>query len=132
MSVLQSPCRFEPLDVLSRLRVEFYQCLTAQADALFELADAVLCAEGPVKTLVGLSLAAEHRRGRGALYDGINHGRLDVARLPVALAGLPLPRCAQGRLVLAVDVTPWLRPDAGTCPDRSFCHIYGRGRGSVR
>ena len=129
MSVLQKACHVESLDVLSRFRIGFYECLTARADALFELADAVLCADGPVKTLVGLSLAAEHRRGHGALYDGVNHGRLDVARLRVRLAGLPLPRCAQGRLVLAVDVTPWLRPDAATCPDRSFCHTYGRGRG---
>lgn len=29
--------------------------------------------------------------------------------------------------MLAVDVSPWLRPDAATCPDRSFCHTYGRG-----
>ncbi len=32
-----------------------------------------------------------------------------------------------GRLVLAVDVSPWLRPDAATCPNRSFCHTYCRG-----
>jgi hypothetical protein len=29
------------------------------------LADAVLCADGPVRSLPGLSLMAEHRRGRG-------------------------------------------------------------------
>ena len=33
---------------LARFRREFYACLTARADALFELADAVLCADGPV------------------------------------------------------------------------------------
>lgn len=38
-----------------------------------------------------------------------------------------MPRAADGRLVLAVGVSPWLRPDAGTVPDRSFCHTYGRG-----
>ncbi|TXS54759.1 transposase, partial [Streptomyces sp. sk2.1] len=47
----------QALDVLSRFRVEFYECLYARADALFELTDAVLCADGPVKTLVELSLA---------------------------------------------------------------------------
>ncbi|HKN99581.1 MAG TPA: transposase [Pseudonocardiaceae bacterium] len=31
------------------------------------------------------------------------------------------------RTTLAVDVTPWLRPDANTTPGRSFCHTYGRG-----
>jgi hypothetical protein len=34
-----------------------------------------------------------------------------------------------GRIVLAIDATAWLRPDAPTCPDRLFCHVYGRGRG---
>jgi hypothetical protein len=64
----------QALDVLSRFRVEFYECLYARADALFELTDEVLCADGPVKTLVELSLAVEHRRGHGALYAALNRG----------------------------------------------------------
>lgn len=44
------------------------------------------------------------------------------------MADASLPRAADGRLVLAVDVSPWLRPDGATCPDRSFCHTYGRGK----
>src|SRR5262249_25080128 len=35
---------------------------------------------------------------------------------------------AGGRLMLAVDVSAWLRPDANTSPDRLFCHVYGRGQ----
>src|SRR5215472_5871550 len=94
--------------LLAGFRSELYGCFTARADELFELADAVLCADGPVKTLVGLSLAAEHRRGHGALYDAVNQGRVEIGRLRRALAGLPLPRAADGRLVLAVDVSNWL------------------------
>ncbi|MFC6845243.1 hypothetical protein [Streptomyces caelestis] len=30
-------------------------------------------------------------------------------------------------MVLADDVSPWLRPDAATCPNRSSCHTYCRG-----
>ncbi|MEV0192249.1 NF041680 family putative transposase [Kitasatospora purpeofusca] len=116
----------EPLAELARFRGVFYDCLTGRRDALFELADAVLCTDGPVKTLVDLALAPEHRRGHGSLYGALNKGRLDADRLRAELAGLPLPRVG-GRLVLAVDVSPWLRPDAATCPDRSFCHTYGRG-----
>jgi hypothetical protein len=41
---------------LDAFRGAFYDCLSLRADALFELTDAVLCAEGPVSTLVGLSL----------------------------------------------------------------------------
>jgi hypothetical protein len=87
----------------------------------------VLCADGPVKTLAGLSLAPEHRRGHGALYDAVSHGRIDIAALSLALAAIRLPRLA-GRIALAVDVTPWLRPYAATSPDRLFCHVYGRGK----
>jgi len=85
----------------------------------------VLCTDGPVKTLAGLSLAPEHRRGHGALYDAIDQGHLDIGALSVALTAITLPRLA-GRITLAVDVTPWLRPDAATSPDRLFCHVHGR------
>src|SRR5258706_16284794 len=110
-----------PLDVLSRFRLEFHACLTARADELCELADAVLCADGPVRNLAGLSLAPEHRRGHGALYDAVNCGRIEIARLRRSLTGLPLPRAADGRLMLAVDVSNWLRPGAATSPARLVC-----------
>jgi hypothetical protein len=119
-------------DRLAVFRGELYRCLTARADELFELADAVLCADGPVRDLAGLSLAPEHRRGHGALYDAVSHGRIDVARLRRVLAGLPLPRAADGRLILAADVSNWLRPGAATSPDRLFCHVYGRGKGQAQ
>jgi DDE superfamily endonuclease len=116
------------LGELSVFRQEFYRCLTGRADALFELADAVLCADGPVISLAELSLTAEHRRGHGAGYDAINNGRIELDRLRTILAGLPMPRTASGRIALAVDVSPWLRPDAACSPDRLFCHVYGRSR----
>ena len=117
---------------LASFRAGFYDCLPVRADALFELTDAVLCAEGPVTSLVGLSLAAEHRRGHGALYDAVASGRVEVARLRRCVASLPLPRDRDGRIVLAVDVSAWLRPDAPTSPERLFCHVYGRGKGQAQ
>jgi hypothetical protein len=115
-------------DLLAGFRGGLYRCLTLRADALFELADAVLCEGGRVTDLARLSLAAEFRRGHGALYDGLNEGRADFARLRVAVAGLPLPAWPDGRIRLAADVTNWLRPDAATSPERMFCHVKGRGR----
>ncbi|MFD3707649.1 NF041680 family putative transposase [Nocardia sp. NPDC058658] len=112
---------------LSQFRREFYQCLTARADALFELCDAVLCQDGPVTSLVELSLAGPHRRGHGALYDGLAAGRVDISRLRRSLTATPLPRHESGAIVLAVDMSPWLRPDAQTSPARSHCHVSGRG-----
>ncbi|WP_436501798.1 transposase [Actinokineospora sp. HUAS TT18] len=101
--------------------------MTARADVLFELADAVLCTDGPVRSLVGLSLAPGH----GALYGGINLGRVGLARLRSLVAARRLPGAADDRIVLAVDVSPWLRPDPNTSPERSFCHTYGRGKGQL-
>jgi hypothetical protein len=128
MSVPNGVSAGEALGVLSRFRVEFYDSLYARADALFDVVDAVLCADGPVSSLPELTLLAEHRRGHGAMYGGLNNGWLEPARLRRLLAATPLPRAADGRIVLAVDVSNWLRPDAPTSPDLLFCHVYGRGR----
>lgn len=117
---------------LARFRLEFYDSLTARADALFELCEAVLCADGPVRSLPELTLVGEHRRGHGAMYDALACGAVEPRRLRRALAALPLPRAVDGRIVLAVDVSPWLRSDAPTSSERLFCHVYGRGRGNAQ
>lgn len=116
------------LGELAAFRREFHTCLTARTDAMFELADAVLCGDGPVHSLVELSLVGEHHRGHGSLYAALARGRVDVERLRTSLAALPLPRATDGRLVLAVDITCWLRPDAHTSAERILCHTYGRGK----
>ncbi|WP_233160849.1 NF041680 family putative transposase [Actinophytocola xanthii] len=113
---------------LTHFRQEFHRSLSKRPDALFELVDAVLCADGPVRSLPELSLVGEHRRGHGGLYAGLARGRLDADRLRGALVAGPLPRAADGRLVLAVDITCWLRPEAHTSPQRILCHTYGRGK----
>ncbi|WP_196470095.1 transposase [Planomonospora sp. ID91781] len=128
MSLLDTTAHIEPLTASSRFRTDLYDCLPTRADALFELTDALLCADGAVRSLVELTLTPEHRRGHGALYDALNHGRIDTDRLRTALADLPLPRACDGRIVLAVDVSPWLRSDAPTSPERLFCHVYGRAK----
>ncbi|WP_037684067.1 transposase [Streptomyces griseus] len=104
MSLLHRDAQQEALAELSRFRGEFYSCLTRRSDALFELADAVLCADGPVRSLVELSLVGEHRPGHGGLYDALAAGRVDLARLR-----------------RAADITCWLRPDAHTSPQRILC-----------
>jgi hypothetical protein len=114
--------------LLAGFRSELYRCLTARADELFDLADAVLCADGPVRVLAGLSLVPGHCRGHGAVYDALNAGRVDAGRLRWAVGCLPLPAWPDGRIRLAADVCNWLRPEARTSPERMFCHVHGRGR----
>ncbi|OIJ85383.1 transposase [Streptomyces sp. MUSC 14] len=131
MSLLPNAGPGEAFVQASRFRDDLFDCLTARGDELFELVDALLCADGPVTSPVDLTLVAEHRRGHGAMYEALNRGKVDVPRLRQVLAGLPMPHAADGRLVLAVDISHWLRPDAPTSADRLFCHVYGRnGRSS--
>ena len=118
--------------LLAGFRRELYRCFTRRADALLELADAVLCRQDRVHMLAELTLEPECRRGHGAVYDALNCGNVQVTRLRWALAGLPLPAWPDGRIRLAVDVSNWLRPDAATSPDRSFCHCYGRGKSNAQ
>lgn len=121
-SLQDGAVRVEALAGLSRFRRELYECLTLRADALFELMDAVLCADGPVTSLPELSLSGVHRRGHGAMYDALAQGHINVSRLRMALAGLRLPRGTDGQLSIALDVTPWPRPDAECSPERLHCH----------
>jgi len=118
--------------VLAGFRGELYRCFTRRPDALFELADAVLCRPGRVHMLAELSLEPECRRGHGAVYDAVNCGQVQFARLRRALAGLLLPAWDDGRIRLAADVSNWLRPDAETSPERLFCHCYARGKGNAQ
>jgi len=118
--------------MLAAFRGELYRCLAKRPDALFEVCDAVLCRQERVHMLAELSLEPECRRGHGAVYDALNCGQVQVARLRRALAGLPLPAWDDGRIRLGADVSNWLRPDAETSPERLFCHCYARGKGNAQ
>ncbi|GAA4981693.1 hypothetical protein GCM10025734_02280 [Kitasatospora paranensis] len=59
---------------LSSFRLDLYAAMPRLADALFELSDALLRADGPVRALVELALAPEHRRSHGSLYAALNRG----------------------------------------------------------
>jgi hypothetical protein len=43
--------------------------------------DSALCADGAVRTFAGLSLAPERWRRHGWVYDAVNSGRIQMARL---------------------------------------------------
>jgi hypothetical protein len=47
---------------------------------------------------------------------------MNMRRLRMALVGLDLPRGSDGQIRLAVDVTPWPRPDAECSPQRAHAH----------
>nr|WP_263399724.1 transposase [Saccharopolyspora pogona] len=104
----------------------FYRCLSARADALFVLCDAVSCGERPVTSLVELSLSPVFRRGHGALYDALAAGEIDAAGVrDVLVDGLPAA-ADEGPLLFTADVTVCPRPDAECSADRGHCHTSCR------
>ncbi|HSK98880.1 MAG TPA: transposase [Rubrobacteraceae bacterium] len=121
----------EPPDALCAFRRSFYECLHRRADALFELADAILTADGAVPSPVHLSLEASHRRGWGSLYAALDRGRIDAEALRSLLAGHPLTvgDADEEPPVFAIDVSVWDRCDAECSPQRGF--YYHPSRHSV-
>jgi hypothetical protein len=128
LSVLPSrlPAYPDPSAALARLesfRAGLYGCCTHRADALFDLADALLSAQGPVASLPHLSLEPAHRRGWGSTYAALARGRIHAEGLRELLARHPL---AGGQPIYAVDVTTWPRCDAECSPERGLYYHPSR------
>jgi hypothetical protein len=111
-----------PLARLGGFRRELHACFTRRADALFELGDALLCAQS-VPSLPHLSLEPVHRRGWGSAYAALACGRIDADRLRDLLAEC-LPDADPP--VFAVDVTTWPRCDAECSPERGYYYHPSR------
>jgi hypothetical protein len=116
------PMPTSPLARLGAFRTELHACFTRRADALFELGDALLCAEA-FPSLPHLSLEPAHRRGWGSVYAALARGRIDEDRLRDLLVGC-LPDADP--LVFAVDVTTWPRCDAECSPERGYYYHPSR------
>jgi hypothetical protein len=111
-----------PLARLGAFRTELHACYTRRADALFELGDALLCAQAFL-ALLHLSLEPVCRRGWGSVYDALARGRVDTERLrDLLVSSLP----DADPLVFAVDVTTWPRCDAECSPERGYYYHPSR------
>jgi DDE superfamily endonuclease len=108
---------------LQGFRAGLHACCTRRADALVDLTDALLSAQGPVASLPQLSLEPAHRRGWGSTYAALARGRIDAERLRELLADYPLEG---GQPVYAVDVTTWPRCDAECSPQRGYYYHPSR------
>lgn len=97
----------------------YTEVFTQGRDALFELLDALL-EQGPVPSLVELSLSPFFRRAWPSVYAALRDGRIDSEALG-RLAVDHLPPVERPLLVL--DGVPWLLPEADTLPDRGVQHV---------
>jgi hypothetical protein len=105
----------ESSDALQSLRHSLYECLHPRGDALFELTDAILTADGAVPSPVHLSLQT-------ALWKG----RIDfeAEALRELLARHPL--IASETPVYAVDTSVWPRCYAECSSERGFYYHPSR------
>ena len=115
----------EPSDALPSFRRSFYECLHRRGDALFELADAILTADGAAPSPAHLSLQPPHRRGWGSLYAALSHGRIGEEALRELLDRHPLAESG-ATPVYAVDVSVWPRCDADASPERGYYYHPSR------
>src|SRR5215208_2686002 len=97
-----------------------------RGDALFELTDAILAADGAAPSPAHLSLQASHRRGWGSLYAALDRGRIDDEALLKLLARHPLAGAEGETPVFAVDVSVWPRCDAECSPQRGYYYHPSR------
>jgi hypothetical protein len=72
-----------------------------------------------LETPAHLSLAPHGQRGWGSLYDALNAGTMDLARLETLVATYPREPPTTW---FAVDASVWPRCDAETSPDRGYYH----------
>src|SRR3712207_7687205 len=114
-------------DALRAFRRSFYECLHRRGDALFELADAILAANGTAPSPAHLSLQASHRRGWGSLYAALDRGHIDAEALRKLLGRHPLAGTEGEKTpVYAVDASVWARCDAETSPERGYYYHPSR------
>src|SRR4029453_18346933 len=113
------PMPTSPLARLGAFRTELHACFTRRADALFELGDALLCAQA-VASLPHLSLEPVCQRGWGSVYDALASGRVEVERLRDLLVS-SLPHADPPGF--AVGGTTWPRGEA-ECSPAPGCHYH--------
>ena len=116
------PTPTSPIAQLQTFRAQLHACFFRRADALFELGDALLCAQA-LPSLPHLSLEPIHQRGWGSTYAALACGQIDAEQLRDLLVRFLPPA---DPLVFAVDVTTWPRCDAECSPERGYYYHPSR------
>jgi hypothetical protein len=106
---------------LAAYRQALYGAFTRAADALFEVADALLTTPQP-HAFIELSQAPGFQRGWPSLYAAFRDGQIDrpaLCHLFARYAPAPAPGT---RPVLGLDTSPIHRPEAPTAADRTLVY----------
>jgi hypothetical protein len=87
----------------------------------------VLCAQGPVRSVVELSVEPELRRSYGSVFDALAAGKISPDRLRRLLLGVAVQPRGGEPWMFAIDTTPHPRPDAEYADERVMVQIRGKG-----
>lgn len=102
-------------------RTDVYAAFTRAADAMFDLADALMT-DTQAQSLIELALSPAFRRRWPSLYEALEDGIIDAAALRQAFVAA-MPAVPTGkRPLLGIDASSLARPDAHTSADRT--HVY--------
>ena len=108
---------------LKQIRQQVYDCFERGADALFNLADALLC-ESQAQSLPELSLSACFQRQWPSVYEALEDGRINVEQLrAIWVHALLCERTENEPIWIAVDASNIERPWAPTSADRGMIHL---------
>ena len=99
----------------------YHDCFTRAADALFDLVDALLT-DVTARSLIELSQAGCFRRSWPSLYQALQDGQIDRSALIRLFVELLPSRMVGTRLVLGLDTSSILRPEAETAKDRTLVY----------
>ena len=104
---------------LKQIRQQVYDCMERGADALFNLADALLC-ESQAQSLPELSLSPCFERQWPSVYEALEDGRINVEQLRAIWVSILLAERADADPIwIAVDGSNLTRPSARTSAARA-------------
>ncbi len=116
-------------NILSEFRRRSYACFTRAADALMNIADALLT-ETRARSLAELSLSPFFQRQWPSVYEAFQDAKIDrKALLDVFAQHAPLPPEGQ-RLVVGGDASSILRVQSPTARDRTYVHASNLPEGT--
>jgi hypothetical protein len=108
-------------DTLSQFRADAYACFSRAADALMNVADALLT-ETRARSLAELSLSPFFERRWPSLYEAFQDARIDRNALQEVFAkAAPMPPEGE-RLVVGGDASSILRVQSPSARDRTYVH----------
>jgi hypothetical protein len=108
---------------LKQIRQQVYHCFERGADALFNLADALL-SESQAQSLPELSVSPFFERQWPSVYEALEDGRINVEHLRALwVKALLWERAESEPIWIGVDTSNLSRADAVTSADRTIIHL---------